>query len=181
MDGLPVIVVSHVYVDVVVQEEFRHLNVTIRCRDVNLEGKREKAAINPSINKHHKMGTEYCINPSYAEVTFVQSTTMQRILKNIKTLSCWYYTELTMYTVNATGLLLFVCVNLEESKNEIRTRDEIINLFQKHPFPDLSLCISIRIFTKNWKTYWKSINLFRNIHFLIYDFVNRHKFDRKQQ
>ena len=30
------------------------------------------------------------LNPSNAEATFVQSTMMQRFMKNIRTLSCWY-------------------------------------------------------------------------------------------
>ena len=30
------------------------------------------------------------INPSNTEATFVQSTRMQKFMKTIKTLSCWY-------------------------------------------------------------------------------------------
>ena len=33
------------------------------------------------------------LNPSNAESTFVQSTQMQRFLKTIKTMSCWYSLE----------------------------------------------------------------------------------------
>ena len=36
--------------------------------------------------------TNYIVNPSNAEATF-QSTRMQRFLKNIETLSCWYSFE----------------------------------------------------------------------------------------
>ena len=43
----------------------------------------DKTLQGPTVRKEH-------ITPSNAEATFIQSTRMQRFLKTISTLSCWY-------------------------------------------------------------------------------------------
>ena len=44
----------------------------------------------PSLPLRHNSPSAACLNPSHAEATFVQSTRMQKSLKTIETLSCWY-------------------------------------------------------------------------------------------
>ena len=53
------------------------------------------------IIEYHKFSVIWDIfNPFIAEATFVQSTRMQRFLKNILTLSCWYSLESSCWVLS---------------------------------------------------------------------------------